>query len=65
MWQLGDNTGWRENCKYRHLAVRLEYMGDSGVKVFRVKSNIYCDACIIILCVQTLFIIPLLLYAMK
>jgi len=29
------------------------------------NTDIYCDVCIIILCVQTTYIIPLLLYDMK
>ena len=29
------------------------------------ETDIYCDVCIIILCVQTICFIPLLLYAMK
>jgi len=30
-----------------------------------MNTDIYCDACIIILCVQTICIISVLLYAMK
>ena len=30
-----------------------------------MNTDFYCDACIIILCVQTICIIPVLLYAMK
>ena len=30
-----------------------------------MNTEIYCDVCIIILCVQTICIIPVLLYAMK